>query len=662
MSASAVGRAGASRAMHDVVRVRVTNDATRRANVLGLNAAVAAVAGGDRPPPPPAAIRTGESRLTWSERDRDGAAHLSPRAARPATGPPPPNLTYKKAAYEHKQTEYMRLSVYRSLTFRSLANDQPVSPEAFTVSSDAIGRHGDIVGVRPPRVYRSQRATAGSRPRRGRGHAQEALWEIDPLISVVQGDGLPAYICQICESELSICYDFVMKCETADRSLRQLTSDLTAELFTDELQYKLEADIPHESEAFHDSQYAFEDSKHDDNEKPQCLNAHAIDLLESPLEVEPKSELEAYDDTQLGLDDVPAENGSFDLHDDLQKIFANSRKGRHKMHKKRRKRKSLGPIQCVVCGLMVNSRSAMEIHARTHTGEKPFSCPACEARYPSKGHLKRHYETYHTNRERKFTCETCGNSFYRKNDIIVHMRRHTGETPYACPCCPKKFQQITTLIRHKRTHTGDKPYSCPICAKAFADKSMVTKHMSVHSDEKKFSCHLCTKSLKSKSALRQHLKLHSNEKHNVCNFCGSAFAAKGNLKAHIRRVHSEKSGQCNICLKTFANLEAHMPKHTGEKPFTCETCRRSFITKRSLANHIVFKHQNIDKYKCTVSNCTKTFPAPSMLEYHFLKQHSNETPFVCQHCSRGFFRISDLSRHLRVSHMDLQVKPSKSPS
>ena len=34
-----------------------------------------------------------------------------------------------------------------------------------------------------------------------------------------------------------------------------------------------------------------------------------------------------------------------------------------------------------------------------------------------------------------------GKKFVQKNGLVVHMRSHTGETPYECSVCGKKFHQ-----------------------------------------------------------------------------------------------------------------------------------------------------------------------------------------------------------------------------
>ena len=68
-------------------------------------------------------------------------------------------------------------------------------------------------------------------------------------------------------------------------------------------------------------------------------------------------------------------------------------------------------------------------------------------------------------------CKYCCKSFLCRNQLIDHVKTHTGEKPYSCPICNKKCSLSGNLIKHMRTHTGDKPYSCSVCSKQFSESN-----------------------------------------------------------------------------------------------------------------------------------------------------------------------------------------------
>lgn len=47
-------------------------------------------------------------------------------------------------------------------------------------------------------------------------------------------------------------------------------------------------------------------------------------------------------------------------------------------------------------------------------------------------------------------CNICYRYYSRRDNLRVHMRQHTGETPYKCTRCPASFKWYPTLRKHER--------------------------------------------------------------------------------------------------------------------------------------------------------------------------------------------------------------------
>ncbi|XP_063697528.1 homeotic protein spalt-major-like [Culicoides brevitarsis] len=50
--------------------------------------------------------------------------------------------------------------------------------------------------------------------------------------------------------------------------------------------------------------------------------------------------------------------------------------------------------RCRYCGKIFGSDSALQIHLRSHTGERPFKCNMCSSSFTTKGNLKVHYQRH----------------------------------------------------------------------------------------------------------------------------------------------------------------------------------------------------------------------------------------------------------------------------
>uniref|UniRef100_A0A1B0GH19 Putative c2h2-type zn-finger protein n=1 Tax=Lutzomyia longipalpis TaxID=7200 RepID=A0A1B0GH19_LUTLO len=178
-----------------------------------------------------------------------------------------------------------------------------------------------------------------------------------------------------------------------------------------------------------------------------------------------------------------------------------------------------------------------------------------------------------------------------------------------------------------------------------------------------FCCHLCPQEtlIDDPTEFTMHMKGKHMQKLYICDICGMdcrrrmyllrhlAFGSSHNLRVH-KIVHSgNKPFLCRTCGKSFARraeVRDHERIHTGEKPFKCDICAMSFAQRSNLQSHKRATHLNEKRYRCEV--CEKTFKRRRLLDYHTQAAHTGERPFKCTLCPSSFVYPEHLKKHLLI--------------
>ncbi|XP_075693643.1 sal-like protein 1 [Rhinoderma darwinii] len=352
-------------------------------------------------------------------------------------------------------------------------------------------------------------------------------------------------------------------------------------------------------------------------------------------------------------------------------------------------KKSSDPNECVICRRVLSCQSALKMHYRTHTGERPFKCKVCGRAFTTKGNLKTHYS--------------------------VHRAMPPLRVQHSCPICQKKFTNAVVLQQHIRMHMGGQIPNTPVAENYpdsiesdtgsfdektiddldnFSDENMEDCPDSVPDTPKSadasrdsLSSSPLPHEISSITALENQMKmisaglveqlqasLKSMENGSVeCDgMTNDSSSLGGDIESHsagspdasesIYSLNALSPNGTNDFLK-FPNVEEKQPRAlppelpNGMSPTPANggaldltsTNTDKMIKEEPMGMLFPFRDRN--KFRNTICDiCGKTFACQSALDIHY-RSHTKERPFICTVCNRGFSTKGNLKQHMLTHQM-----------
>ncbi|XP_007475782.2 sal-like protein 4 isoform X1 [Monodelphis domestica] len=287
--------------------------------------------------------------------------------------------------------------------------------------------------------------------------------------------------------------------------------------------------------------------------------------------------------------------------------------------------------KCKFCGKVFGNDSALQIHLRSHTGERPYKCNICGNRFTTKGNLKVHFQRHKDKYPQ-----------IKMNPLPVpeNLDNLTSASGMSCGITAIPLDESNLIVDSKPPLTAGAPsLGLPQSLSSLTPKDSLSgafpsdlpSRPSPESEGGSTSSGVASHESGTEQSLSS-----PQAGSSIGGFPGSGATEQGSetlklqqLVENIDKATSDPN-ECIIChrvLSCTSSLKMHYRTHTGERPFKCKICGRAFSTKGNLKTHYGVHRANTPlkmQHSCPI--CQKKFTNAVVLQQHIRMHMGGQIP------------------------------------